>query len=129
MKLRFGPDLENREPEPEWQIPPIETRPRQPFFTIRSKPMSYSFGITAATKDEAGEKVEAELTKVVVAQPSHDTDRQAIQDAAEAFINMLTEPGEGECIRVDVYGSLSWRGEGVFTSANVNVSAYITAKA
>jgi hypothetical protein len=93
--------------------------------------MSYSFSITAATKDEAGVKVEAELGKVVESQPSHAADRQAAQDAAEAFIGVLTEPGEGECIRVDMWGSLGWRGEsgdGIFISAQVNVNAYIAAK-
>jgi hypothetical protein len=44
--------------------------------------MSYSFSITAKTKGEAGEKVEAELAKVVNGQPSHEADRQAAQDAA-----------------------------------------------
>lgn len=37
--------------------------------------MSYSFSITAESKDEAGKKVEAELAKIVEAQPVHDFDR------------------------------------------------------
>lgn len=85
--------------------------------------MSYSFSITANTKDEAGVKVEAELANVVNGQPVHQADRQAAQNAAESFINMLADPGETECIVVSVSGSLGWRAEGVFTSANVNVSA------
>lgn len=32
--MRFGPDPDFREPEPEWVIPPIERKPREPFFTI-----------------------------------------------------------------------------------------------
>ena len=91
--------------------------------------MSYSFGITAATKDEAGEKIEAEWGKIVIAQPSHAADRQAAQDAAKAFIGVLKEPSEGECIKVDMYGSLSWRDGNVFTAAQVNVSAYLAPKA
>lgn len=87
--------------------------------------MSYSFGITAATKDEAGVKVEAELAKVVENQPSHAADRQAAQDAAEAFIDVLKEPAEGECINVSMCGSLGWTDANNFTHASVNVSAYV----
>jgi hypothetical protein len=87
--------------------------------------MSYCFSVKAASKDEAGVKVEAELGKVVEWQPTHAADRQAAQDAAEAFINLLTDPGEGECIQVNVSGSLSWRDADVFTHANVSVSASI----
>jgi hypothetical protein len=40
--MRFGPDPNYREPEPEWQIPPIESGPRKPFFTTikKGKPMT-----------------------------------------------------------------------------------------
>lgn len=91
--------------------------------------MSYSFTITADTKDDAGVKVEAELGKVVEGQPSHEFDRQAAQDAAEAFIDVLADPKEGECITVFMSGSLSWSKEKVFTSASVNVRAYLAPKA
>ena len=87
--------------------------------------MSYSFSITADTKEEAGSLVEQELAKVVVAQSVHDADRQAAQDAAEAFIDLLTEPSEDEEVSVSLTGSLSWRDENVFVGASVNVSAYI----
>ena len=90
--------------------------------------MSYSFSITADTKDEAGVKVEAELGKVVASQPTHEFDRQAAQDAAEAFVDVLKEPSEGERIAVSVFGSLSWSATDVFTSANINVSARIESK-
>jgi hypothetical protein len=92
--------------------------------------MSYSFAITAASKDEAGKKVEEELGKVVEAQPVHEHDRQAAQDAAEAFINALAEPGEEQQIAVSVSGSLGWTDETArnFTSTSVSVYARIEAK-
>ena len=87
--------------------------------------MSYSFSVTAATKDAAGVAVEAELAKVVENQPSHAADRQAAQDAAEAFIDLLRDPGEGECVGVSMSGSLIWQTGDVYTSASVNVSAWV----
>jgi|HubBroStandDraft_1064217.scaffolds.fasta_scaffold328622_1 hypothetical protein len=90
--------------------------------------MSYSFAIQADTKDEAGVKVEAELGKVVEGQPSHAFDRQAAQDAAEAFIDVLRDPKEGEYVGVSMSGSLSWQETNVFTGASVNVSAFIARK-
>jgi len=91
--------------------------------------VSYSFTITANNADEAGVKVEEELGKVVTAQPSHAADRQAAQIAAEAFIDVLVDPREGECITVSMSGSLGWRDADVFINASVNVSAYIAPKA
>ncbi len=87
--------------------------------------MSYSFSIKADSKDEAAKLVEAELAKVVEQQPVHAADYQAAQEVAEGFIAILADPGESEQISVSVYGSLSWRTEGVLTGANVNVSASI----
>jgi hypothetical protein len=90
--------------------------------------MSYSFSILADTKDDAGVKVEAELGKVVTAQPSHEYDRQAAQNAAEAFIDVLRDPREGECVGVSMSGSLIWREGYVFTGASVNVNAWVGPK-
>jgi hypothetical protein len=90
--------------------------------------MSYSFTIKADTKDEAGVKVEAKLGEVVNAQPAHEADRQAAQNAAEAFIEVLREPNADECVNVSVSGSLSWSEEKVFTGANVSVHAYLGPK-
>lgn len=92
-------------------------------------PMSYSFRVTAATKAEAGEKVAEELDKVVVSQPSHAADQKAAQSAAEAFIGVLREAGENECVGVSMSGSLSWQTADVFTSASVNVNAWVGPKA
>lgn len=94
--------------------------------------MSYSFSVTAATKDEAGKKVEEQLAQVVAGQPVHDFDRQTAQDAAEAIIEHLASPGEGQEVCVYVSGSLGWNSEPAannFTSANVSVTASIRDKA
>lgn len=91
--------------------------------------MSYSFGVTANSKDEAGAKVATELSKVVESQPMHAADKDAAQCAAVAFIAALREPGESECVGVSMSGSLCWQSEGMFTSASVNISAYIAPKA
>lgn len=87
--------------------------------------MSYSFSVKAATKTEAKEKVSDAFDAVVAGQPVHDIDRNAAVAAAEAFVDMLGEPNEGDEVRVSVNGYLSWRGEGDFIGANVAVSASI----
>lgn len=91
--------------------------------------MSYSFSVTGGSKDEAVKKVEEELGKVVEGQPSHAADREAAQNAAKAFIDILEDPAENQQIVVYVNGSLSWREENKFTSASVSVSAYLAEKA
>ena len=85
--------------------------------------MSYSFNVTAASKEEAKEKIAAELDKVVLSQPVHAADREQAQAAASAFIDVLADPADGEEIRVSVHGSVGWREEGKFTHANIGVSA------
>lgn len=90
--------------------------------------MSYSFSVRASTKDDAGVKVEAELATVVAGQPVHEADRQAAQDTAEAFIDVLRDPSDSEEIVVSVSGSLSWSEANVFTGAAVSVNAHIQPK-
>lgn len=87
--------------------------------------MSYSFNVTAKTKDEIGIKVEAELEKVVSSQPTHEVDRQVAQDAAEALVDILTNTEENEIISVNVSGSVSWQGEGDYKSANLSINTSI----
>lgn len=94
--------------------------------------MSYSISATAATKDEVGKKVEEQLAQVVTSQPVHEFDRQTAQDAAEAVIEHLVAPGEGQEVTVYVSGSLGWNGDPAansFTSANLSVTASIRDKA
>jgi hypothetical protein len=102
---------------------------------MEKKEMSYSFGISAASKDEAKKLVEAELAKVVAGQPYHERDRQAAQDAAGRLVDALADPADGEIVYVSMSGSLSWRGvmgnendPPVFTSGNLNVSASVRSK-
>lgn len=95
--------------------------------------MSYSFSITAGSKDEAGKKVEEQLAQVVASQPIHEADRQAAQDTAEGMINCLADPGDGKEISVYVSGSLGWSGvypdSHAVTSSNVSVTASVRDKA
>ena len=94
--------------------------------------MSYSFAITGASKAEATAKVAAEFDQVVANQPSHAADKDGAVAAANAFINLLREPREGEQIAVNMYGSLGWEhsesSPTAFLSGNVSVSASIAAK-
>lgn len=90
--------------------------------------MSYSFQIVASTKDEVGKLVAEELDKVVASQPVHSNDRQPAQEAVAALLNLLVEPKDGECFRVNVSGSLGWVAENAFTNANVSVQVYISPK-
>jgi hypothetical protein len=131
LKLRFGLDFDNREPEPDdWKIPPIEIRPRTPFFTIRGNPMSYSFGVIGTSKADAMAKAAAEFDRVVANQPSHAADKEAAVAAASAFINILREPRDSEQVTVSMYGSLGWElasSPVAFLSGNIGVSVSITA--
>lgn len=88
--------------------------------------MSYSFGVVAATKAEVNEKVTAELVKIVGVQPEHAVEKQAVQAAAQALVNVLTDPTEGEVVVVSMSGSLSWRAADVYTQASVAISVGIT---
>ena len=90
--------------------------------------MSYSFGVRAKTKAEVEILVRDELVKVVTNQPTHKHDCDQAQAAAEAFIRCLADDPTREII-CNVSGSLGWElkdGVEVFTSANVNVQAYLT---
>lgn len=93
--------------------------------------MSYSFSASGATKVEALDAVAMEINKVVSTQPMHEADRKGAMAAAEAFVGVLRDPVEGEVISVSMSGSLGWTGDAAdapqFTSASVNVSAYIMA--
>lgn len=90
--------------------------------------MSYSFSVTADTKDEASEKVEAELDVVVSAQAVHTADRQAVQDTVKAFLAVLRDLKDNEHVYVYVSGSLAWQDGDVFVGASVSVSAQIELK-
>lgn len=89
--------------------------------------MSYSASVKAKTKAEAKGAVVEKFNEIVAGQPVHQADRDAAQSAVKAFIDTLTEPGDEQQISVSFSGSLSWREEGVFTGAGMNVSASLIA--
>ena len=93
--------------------------------------MSYSFKVTADTKNGAVEKIKTELEQVVAEQPSHRVDKQATQKVAKAFVDLLRKPGDGECVSIEMNGSLGWEGseeDEKFTGASLTVDACITSK-
>ena len=94
--------------------------------------MSYSFAITGISKVDAAAKVAAKFDQVIVNQPTHAADKEGAVAAANAFINLLREPGDGEQIAVNMYGSLGWEHSDnpptAFLSGNVSVSASIAKK-
>jgi hypothetical protein len=93
--------------------------------------VSYSFSFTAATKSEAKERVAKELDNVVNGQPIHSKDREQAQAAATAFIDLVPEPREGECVYVSVHGSVTWSGDTAnpnVTGAGVGITAGTSAK-
>jgi hypothetical protein len=94
--------------------------------------MSYSFNVRGADKEAARAAVAAELDKVVAQQPIHEADRDQAAAAADAMLDLIPDPAEGEEVSVTVNGSLGWRGllgEGhTITSATCNASASILTK-
>ena len=89
--------------------------------------MSYSFAVSASTKDEAKQKVADEFAKVIENQPSHAADKDSAVAAAGAFIDLLTDVPADHHISVSMHGSLSWNSDAQdkFTSAIVGVSVYL----
>lgn len=91
--------------------------------------MSYSFSVSAATKDEAKRKVGESFDQIVVNQPPHAADRLAVVAVADAFITLLADPVEGQVVYVNVYGSLSWLQDkpDQFTAAGMTINAELHA--
>lgn len=94
--------------------------------------MSFSFGGKAPNKDAAREKITAELSKVVAAQPPHALDRDAIEKAANAHLDILGEPNADQDISFSVNGSVSAEmptaGPSRILSANVGISVALVQK-
>lgn len=88
--------------------------------------MSYSFNVRGATKAEVSEKVEAELTKVVVSQPVHTADRDQAEAAVNSMVGLLRDD-DAQDISVTVSGSC-WVVEGGLNSVGLNISASLAAK-
>lgn len=95
--------------------------------------MSYSFQIMADTKEDATRQVREQFDNIVLAQPTHIVDKEAVIVAAQNFIRLLADPDKTTEIYVDVYGSVSWRWEGdptvnEYTAANVSISTCLRPK-
>lgn len=88
--------------------------------------MSYSFSVNAPTKEGAIAAVVNELNKVVNNQPEHAADIPAAKEAAKAFINVLLDPDETECVGVTMWGSLGWRPDRSINGSSLSVSAGIS---
>lgn len=87
--------------------------------------MSYSFSVTASTKDEAKQKVAEQFAQVVKNQPSHAADEAAAVAAGNAFVDLLGDVPDGQEVYVAMHGSLGWNHDAPdkFLSAGVSVSA------
>lgn len=95
--------------------------------------MSYSFSVTAATKEESTAKIREKFDDVVVAQPTHAADKEAAVVAAQTFVRLLAEPKDDEEIYVIVNGSLGWNyDQGMapteFLHADLNLNVSLRAK-
>lgn len=87
--------------------------------------MSYSFSVRAKSKDDAAAKSGVSMAEVVEAQPVHKADKDAAIAAVDELLGTVVEPGEDESVTINVSGSLGWRAEGEFTSANLSVSVAV----
>lgn len=95
--------------------------------------MSYSFSARGETKADVMKAVVVALDNVVADQPIHAADRAQAQAAVEAFLDIVPI-ADGKDVSVSVSGYVSWSGlageaDQVLTSANVNVSVSLVAKA
>lgn len=97
---------------------------------FRSNPVSYSFSVSASTKDEAKKLIAEQFALVVKSQPSHAADEPTAIAAGNAFVDLMDDVPEGQEIYVSMYGSLGWNHDapGKFLSANVSVSANLRKK-
>jgi hypothetical protein len=89
--------------------------------------MSYSFSVSAASKADAKSKVAERMAEIVASQPNHKVDQDAAVSAANAFIDVLHDPEEGQQVNVSMSGSVGWKGGDTpsYTHASTNVSATI----
>ena len=90
--------------------------------------MSYSFSITANTKEDAITQIRDRFDEIAVSQPTHAADKEAVIVAAHSFVSLLEDPKDGSDIYVNVSGSLSWHWDlsappKKFRSANVSITA------
>jgi transposase-like protein len=87
--------------------------------------VSFYFNFNAENKSAAKSKAAAEMANVVLQQPIHAKDEDKVLRVVEAYLNLIPEPDESECVYMTVSGSLSWRGEAgaeAICGATVSVS-------
>lgn len=90
--------------------------------------MSYSFTAKGVTKAAAFNDAAAKFDAIVTQQPVHEADRAAVMANVSAAVDLLREPGEGEEVRVNANGYLSWNAgvaDEAFNTVSVNASASI----
>ena len=93
--------------------------------------MSYSFSVTADTKEDATRQIREQFDNVVASQPSHAADKEAAIVAGQTFVRLLTEPSTDDEIYVSMYGSLGWRHDTTpteFLSASLTINASLRSK-
>lgn len=92
--------------------------------------MSYSFYVTADTKEDATRQIRDQFDAVVVSQPSHAADKESAVVAAQTLVRLLADPGESDEIFVSMNGSLGWRHDAPdeFLHANVNINTSLRTK-
>ena len=90
--------------------------------------MSYSFGFTATTKEDAKRRATAGMATAVAQQPSHARDFQAAVGAAHGLIDAL-DVGPGQDVSVSMSGYLTgmWNGADMsqVTGGQISVSVNV----
>jgi len=92
--------------------------------------MSYSFTVTADTKTDATRQIREQFDSVVIGQPSHAADKEAVVVAAQTLVRLLAEPDSGDEICVSMIGSLGWKHDAPeeFLHANVTINTSLRNK-
>jgi len=91
--------------------------------------MSYSFSMSAPTKEDAIRQIEEKFAGVVESQPSHAADKEAAVTAAQALVGIVSDPPESSEILVAMHGSLSWNFvPEMITAASVSIVISLRAK-
>lgn len=96
--------------------------------------MSYYYSAEGKTVEEALAASAAEFDKVVVNQPVHAVEREAVQ-AAERALASLIKVADGQIVRLQRHGSVSWISDSspdgrsvTQVSASIDVGAYFPPK-
>lgn len=92
--------------------------------------MSYSFSITASSKDEAKQKIAEQMDAVVLAQPPHAADRDAAVATGCAFVDLVMDVPEDRVMNISMHGSVSWilNDPHALTGSNVGFSCHFLQK-